>query len=163
MITVQQEIQIRQLRNQGSGYKKIAALLNLTRDSVRYYCKKNSLDSPCDVFMPKPSRIPEYNEKCKYCGANLEQPKTGRKRYFCCGVCRDTWWKENRAMIHQNSNSVYHFTCKRCGKEFTAYGNSNRQYCSRECYIGKRYWDGKKPTGTIAGSDKAEPVVTLLY
>ncbi|RXM53885.1 RNA polymerase subunit sigma-70, partial [Clostridium tetani] len=27
-----------------------------------------------------------------------------------------------------------------CGKEFSAYGNKNRKYCSHNCYIRDRFW-----------------------
>jgi len=33
-------------------------------------------------------------------------------------------------------------TCARCGKEFTSYGNKNRKYCSHDCYIKARFWEG---------------------
>ena len=36
--------QITYLRCKGLGYKSIALLLNISRENVRYYCKKHGLD-----------------------------------------------------------------------------------------------------------------------
>ena len=83
---------------------------------------------------------------CRYCGSELTQPKTGRKKQFCCDVCRRKWWNQNRNQISRNPSAIYTYTCKRCGKEFTAYGNSHRQYCCYECFISDRYWGGETPT-----------------
>ena len=38
--------------------------------------------------------------------------------------------------------AVYTFTCQECGKEFTAYGNAKRKYCSHSCYIAARFKGG---------------------
>ena len=36
----------------------------------------------------------------------------------------------------------YEFTCVRCHKTFTAYGNKGRKYCCHECYVADRYYGG---------------------
>ena len=144
MVTALQEEQIRQLRKQGSGYRQIGRKLNLSRDTVRNTCRKYEIDSGQTVLRDKCQLLGNDN-KCRYCGASIEQAKTGRKRHFCSSVCRDTWWKENRDKIHQSPEAIYGFVCKTCGKEFTAYGNQNRKYCSRECFAIDRFWGGQKP------------------
>lgn len=156
MITLLQQKQVRELRRQGAGYKKIASQLNLSRDSVRNYCRGIYPVDTGDLY----KSAENYNE-CKNCGALLEQPKIGRKRKFCCAGCRDKWWKENRDKIRKNPDAIYSFECRRCGKEFTAYGNANRQYCSHDCYIGERYWGGKRPNETIKIDMSRRPRVTL--
>ena len=40
-----QSKQIREFRMKGVGYKAIASVLGLSRDSVRNYCKSHGLDS----------------------------------------------------------------------------------------------------------------------
>ena len=42
-MTEQQKLMIAELRNNGIGYQTIADQLSLSRDQVRYYCKRNSL------------------------------------------------------------------------------------------------------------------------
>lgn len=39
-----QEKQIRDLRLQGTGYRAIASVVDLSRDIVRNYCKSHGLD-----------------------------------------------------------------------------------------------------------------------
>ena len=43
-MTLDEKEKIRELRLKGTGYKGIASLLGLTRDSVRGFCKRNGLD-----------------------------------------------------------------------------------------------------------------------
>ena len=100
---------------------------------------------------------------CRYCGSFLKQPKTGRKRHFCNDTCRRKWWNDNRDKIRQSAGSIYGFTCKRCGKQFTAYGNPHRQYCSHECYISDRFWEGEQPVKTMdIDLENTKPVIRML-
>lgn len=41
-----------------------------------------------------------------------------------------------------NKKAVYTHTCAGCGREFTAYGNARRKYCSHACYINHRFGGG---------------------
>lgn len=43
ILTEQQKLMIAELRNNGIGYQTIADQLSLSKDQVRYYCKRNSL------------------------------------------------------------------------------------------------------------------------
>ena len=43
-MTDEQTAQIQELRIQGKGYKTIAAMVGLSRDIVRNYCKANGLE-----------------------------------------------------------------------------------------------------------------------
>lgn len=43
ILTEQQKLMIAELRNNGIGYQTIADQLSLSRDQVRYYCKRNNL------------------------------------------------------------------------------------------------------------------------
>jgi len=145
MVTVLQEEQIKLLRAQGAGYRQIANRLNLPRDAVRYYCKANNLNGHREAAKANIQCVMTDDSVCSCCGKRLIQPKTGRKRRFCCEACRRKWWNQNRDKIRESPEAIYGFTCKRCGKEFTAYGNSHRQYCSHECYLSDRFWDGVLP------------------
>lgn len=163
MVTALQQEQIRRLRSQGAGYRQIAGLLNLDREDVRYCCKKLGLDGKNTIEVPEAAPVKEPDtEICKYCGSELIQPQTGRKKQFCCDACRRKWWNQNRSQIQQNPTSIYGYTCKRCGKEFTAYGNSHRQYCCYECFISDRYWGGKTPTKTKVIAQNTVPTVVMI-
>ena len=128
MVTALQEEQIRLLRSQGVGYRQIANQLNLSRDAVRYYCKANNLNGQGEAVQANIQRIMTDDTVCSYCGELLVQPKTGRKRRFCCEACRRKWWGQNRDKIRKGTGAIYGFTCKRCGKEFTAYWRVAKGY-----------------------------------
>ena len=99
MVTTLQEEQIRQLRSQGVGYRQIANQLNLSRDTVRNYCKANNLNGYREAVQANIQRMLEDDEVCTYCGSLLEQPRTGRKKHFCNDTCRRKWWNQNRDKI----------------------------------------------------------------
>lgn len=163
MLTELQQEQIRQLRSQGVGYREIGNQLNLNRDEVRYFCKKRNLNGHREAVQANLEIMLENGMMCKFCGAFLTQPHTGRKRHFCNDECRRKWWNQNRDKIRKRPSAIYGFTCKRCGKEFTAYGNSHRQYCSHECFISDRYWDGEQPTkSTRIDVQNAVPTVVMI-
>jgi DNA-binding CsgD family transcriptional regulator len=44
VMTDEQKEKIKQMRQQGIGYKQIANEIGLSRDSVRGYCRKHGLD-----------------------------------------------------------------------------------------------------------------------
>ena len=97
----------------------------------------------------KPVRVPRWenedNTVCQYCGKKLLNAKTGRKKRFCCEECRRKWWKDNRDKQKQGEDAIYTIKCACCGKEFKSYANPKRKYCSHECYISAKYYDGKPP------------------
>lgn len=110
--------------------------------------------------------VPRWNEdseKCSYCGKELIQPVTGRKKRFCDYECRRLWWNQNRDKVEESPGAIYEFTCKCCGKKFTAYGNKNRQYCSHACYINYRFFNGKRPDDYGDITDyTGDPKIALL-
>lgn len=142
-MTQEQQEQIRELRRKGTGYRNIAAETGIPRDTVRSFCKRNGLDG----YASEMGKAGEEG-RCRYCGKALEQPPTGRKRKFCSDDCRREWWKRHPEKIERKQESFYPQTCRYCGKEFLAYGNKGRRYCSRGCYIRDRFWreeDGREP------------------
>ena len=58
-------------------------------------------------------------------------------RKFCSDACRTAWWNSHPDCVDRKA--VYAYTCAHCGKPFTAYGNKERKYCSRNCYISDRF------------------------
>ena len=70
---------------------------------------------------------------CRYCGKPIAQPRGKRAKKFCSSACRMSWWNSHQEQI--NKKAYYRLVCQHCGKEFESYGNKNRKYCCRECYI----------------------------
>ena len=60
---------------------------------------------------------------CKYCGAEFEAKRSDAK--FCSAKCR----MANKREQQKPTKKI----CPVCGAEFV--GNSNKLYCSRECYL----------------------------
>lgn len=131
---------IRELRLKGMGYKAIANLLGITRDSVRGFCKRNGIDGEsCVVALNVDEKI-KRNLLCVCCGKPIKQKHQGRTRRFCSDECRRKWWNENQDKRNEKETAIYKYTCPYCGKEFSVYGNKKRKYCSHNCYIKDRFW-----------------------
>ncbi len=125
-MTDSQKKQIRDLREQGMGYKKIAAAIGISVNSVKSLCRRDAA---------KPEPVYESEIKCPQCGKVVSQES--RKRRFCSPECRTRWWNSHLNLVKRKA--FYEFTCKTCGKPFIAYGNADRKYCSRDCYFKERY------------------------
>lgn len=119
---MQKENEIIALQKQGLGYRKIATVLGLSPNSVKYYCRRNPY-------------IPD-EAKCPQCGKRLVNTPHKREKKFCSDKCRLAWWNSHPELI--NRKAIYHLTCAHCGKPFDAYGKANKKYCSRACYADAR-------------------------
>ena len=111
-------MEIMKFRQQGLGYRRIAAVTGYSLNTVKSVCR----------------RAAEQQEEkvCLQCGAKVEQPPHRKEKKFCSDKCRLAWWKAHPEAV--NRKSVYHFTCAQCGQPFDSYGNDHRKYCSRACY-----------------------------
>ena len=139
-MTESEKQQIQELRLEGMGYKAIAAIMGMTRDRVRSYCKRNGLGGGAQVVVLNVEERIKNHQLCTCCKKPLKQKGRGWARKFCSEDCRRTWWKENAQARKRNETAVYHFTCHQCGKDFSVYGNRKRKYCCHDCYINSRYW-----------------------
>ncbi|MBQ7765910.1 MAG: RNA polymerase subunit sigma-70 [Lachnospiraceae bacterium] len=135
-MTEYQRDQIVAMRKEGIGYHSIGVALGLTRDTVRNFCKGHQLAG----YGKKIKMHLQEGKTCMYCGKLIQQPETGRKRKFCSEKCRRAWWKGHQECIKRGEGALYIFKCECCGKDFVAYGNAKRKYCSHECYIKARFW-----------------------
>ena len=129
-MTDAQKTQIAELRMQGNGYKKIAQLTGISVDTVKSYCRRN------------PIRVEEPQAEvqgctCLCCGASISQIARQKPKKFCSDRCRNKWWNAHLDLAKRKAN--YDFTCQFCGRQFSAYGNKNRKYCSHSCYIEDRF------------------------
>lgn len=138
-MTEEQKLQIRKLRQQGLGYQAIGKMVNLTRDSVRSYCKNHGLQGVrLAVEMNTKERI-KNGEACAYCAGPIKKAKTGRPARFCCEVCRRSYWKAHRDEGKKSEKATYTMECKYCHKIFESYGNKTRKYCCHAHYVLDRY------------------------
>lgn len=136
----EQRARIVELRGMGLGYKSIAKELDLTRDTVKGYCKRQHLNGPKEVVRLNVQIMNEDKSLCPQCKALIKQPMgRGRRKRFCCEACRRKWWND-----HPDQGSklatFYKYTCPHCGVAFSCYANKTRKYCSHQCYIKSRFW-----------------------
>ena len=137
-MTDAQAAQIKEQRLKGMGYRAIADALGLSRDIVRNHCKAKGMGGYVAATVRNMQERAEHSGICICCGKKIEQQGNGRPRKFCSEKCRRQWWKTHPE--EGNQKAMYTQVCARCGKEFTAYGNNHRKYCSHDCYIKARFW-----------------------
>ncbi|MCD7726406.1 MAG: helix-turn-helix domain-containing protein [Clostridiales bacterium] len=130
-MTEDQKSRIKTLRENGVGYVRIAQTLGLSQNTVSSYCRRNGLAG---------TKPPAGQHLCRYCGCPVEQTKGRKEKKFCSDSCRMKWWNSHLDKVNRKAN--YEFICPHCKKTFTAYGNSNRKYCSHECYVADRFGGG---------------------
>ena len=70
-----QKADIIRLRSEGQSFGKIAAVLELSVNTVKSFCSRN-----------KDSRL------CYCCGTPIIQPPHTRQKKFCSNRCRMKWW-----------------------------------------------------------------------
>lgn len=115
-MTNDEKKKILKLRDDGFGYKAIAAQTSINVSTIRKFLKtKGKL---VDVY------------KCEYCGLPFSNPLNRHKR-FCSDSCRVSWWN-NHKKESMHKKKVPYF-CKECGKLFFDYEFKDRKYCSRRC------------------------------
>ena len=122
-MTDAQKRSIDDLRQQVFGYMKIGQMLGISDNTVRSYCRR--------------SRLPSGAVLCPQCGKPVKRTLGRKPRKFCSDSCRTAWWNSHLDQV--NRKAVYQFVCASCGKEFSAYGNARRKYCSRACYTAHRF------------------------
>lgn len=128
-MTNQQKEQIRTMRLQGVGYIKIGKSLGISNNTVRSFCRRNGLGDKSKNAVA-----------CKQCGKLIKNIPEQKPKKFCSDSCRNTWWNEHRDCVNRKAN--YEYICICCGRNFTAYGNNHRKYCSHACYITDRFRKG---------------------
>lgn len=127
-MTNEQREKIKSLRKEGWGYKKIAAELCISENSIKSFCKRNQLTGNAEKATD-PKR--KDSNLCLSCGILVTQTPGYRARKYCSDRCRINWWNKHQpAPGRMNTHS---FTCTACGVQFVAYGKRERKYCSRSC------------------------------
>ena len=135
-MTEAQQRQIRNLRAEGFGYKRIAEQLSVSENTIKTYCRRNGLGGNQANARGTSKHV------CLYCGVEVKQNAGRKEKKFCSDKCRNKWWNANLDRV--NRKAVYEYVCSCCKKPFTAYGNAHRKYCSHQCYIKDRFGGGKR-------------------
>lgn len=141
-MTNEQKAVVESLRSQGLGYKRIAAQTGISANTVKSYLRKNALmpvEQTAPVVIPEPVMETAADGQfiCRCCGKPVAQNPGRKEKKFCSDACRTRWWNSHLDLVKRKA--IYHFTCPTCGREFTAYGNAHRKYCSHSCYIEDRF------------------------
>lgn len=120
-MTDEQKRTVEELRANGVSYTKIGALLGLSANTIKSFCRRRDTDK---LF-------------CRNCGKALEQIPKQKAKSFCSDWCRRNWWHSHRDRIRKRA--LYCIRCANCGRHFESYGNKTRKYCSHACYIADRF------------------------
>ena len=134
-MTTEQREKIYDMRRKGYGYKTIAAAVGLSKDTVKSYCQRNNLGEQFirNIYV-------QDKNSCPQCGGPVGQSSGTKPKRFCSSRCRLRWWHDHPELMKRAT--FYDFRCANCGKVFSAYGNKNRKYCSRDCYFAARFGKG---------------------
>lgn len=137
-MTNDQKYMIDFLRSEGLGYKKIAAQIGISENTVKSYIRRSSSEPESK----KTEEIiePAAQHTCLCCGRPVQQNPGRKEKKFCCDKCRNQYWNSHLDQVKRKA--IYIFTCPSCGKTFSAYGNANRKYCSHACYVATRFGGG---------------------
>ena len=79
-MTEQQAKQIREMREQGIGYRSIALTVGLSRDIVRNFCKSRGLSGYGSALTKNIQEQVMLGKACLYCGKEMKQLDTGRPK-----------------------------------------------------------------------------------
>ena len=149
-MTIEEKNTIESLRSQGYGYKKIASETGISEGTVKsYFHRTKKLGTAPTVQIRKTNspieqKRPAYNsvveKPCLFCGKPVAQNPGRREKKFCSDSCRSLWWNRHKYTVPRKSNRT--FICQSCGAEFSAYGATDRKYCSHACYIHGRFHGG---------------------
>lgn len=124
-MTEAEKLRIHKLRQDGQGYKKIAAALGLPVNSVKTYLRRH----------PSDGEVPAGPDLCETCGKPITQVLHRKRKRFCSDSCRLSWW--NAHPDKGVKRTLHTFTCAQCGQSFQSPARV-RRYCSRACFAAAR-------------------------
>ena len=134
-MTITEKNLIDTYRSRGLGCTEIAHALNLSVNTVKSYCRRNSIrasDAPRRPAEKAKAQRSEEN-RCRQCGAVLQQTAHRKARQFCSDACRLQWWHANPHASAGADEKI----CPACRMRFTT--NRSQKYCSHACYIASRF------------------------
>jgi DNA-directed RNA polymerase subunit RPC12/RpoP len=133
----QKKEQILALRGSGESCANIAGKLGLSVNTVKSFCRRNCVHMEAKAATNVAATITDNKNACPYCGKKITLVSGRKPKKFCSDECRVRWWNSHAEQVKRKA--VYQFKCAACGREFTAYGNANRRYCSHACYCADRF------------------------
>lgn len=134
-MTDAQKEMILDMRQAGHGYKKIAAALGLSTNTVKSFFRRNEPAKSNASEIQSIITNNAFSEQCSQCGVPVSQVVGRKKRRFCSSACRNAWWNAHRAS--PGRKSVRSIVCGGCGNAF--YSNEpSRRFCSHACYVAHR-------------------------
>ena len=113
---------INNMRLKGYSVATISKVLGMPYNTVKSHIRRNP-DIP-------------GTSVCLQCGKPVKQPGGRKEKKFCSDRCRMAYWNGNQDKVKKQA--YYTLICQYCGKEFTSYGNKNRKFCCRACYLDSR-------------------------
>ena len=102
-MNAEQKDQIRQLHSSDLSYKKIAAQLGLSVNTVASFCKRQRGSESCP--------------HCPQCGRSVVQTPHRKPKRFCSTQCHNTWWNHHAV----SGNGKLQQLCPICKEPFFAY------------------------------------------
>jgi endogenous inhibitor of DNA gyrase (YacG/DUF329 family) len=132
-MTKQELLIMNKMRLQGKSPSEIAWALGISVNTVRSHIRRHP-----ELEGGKP---------CKNCGRAISALPGRKEKLFCSDRCRMIWWNSHREQVQKKA--YYRLTCSYCGKEFESYGNQNRKFCCRDCYLCSRRSPNLPETGAV--------------
>ena len=133
-MTDNQKENILEMRRMGFSYRHAAITLGLKAGTVKSFCLRMERKGQ------SAAHDPDQGICCKQCGKPIEQVAKRKRKLFCSKACCQQWWNSHLYLVKRTAKAWHRFSCAHCGKDFTAYGNAERKYCSHDCYIQERYY-----------------------
>ena len=121
-MTNEQTIMIYRLMEEGMGYRKIAAEMDLSVNTVKSWCRRHPYEK-------------KKTGSCLMCGKVISSTPHKKERKFCSDKCRYAWWS-----AHPEKRKIktgYKHVCLNCGREFTN-NRISAFYCCRKCFADAR-------------------------
>ena len=131
-MTQEQQQEIRRLRAMGEGYKRIGAILNLSVNTVKSFCRRDREEDK--------RLIADQHDDCVVClrcGQPLVLIPGRKRRLFCSDACRVAYWRTQAKPKEQPRR------CLNCGRMLPG-NDSRRKYCDHACYIEHRFGGRRK-------------------
>ena len=129
-MTQEQQQEIRRLRDMGEGYKRIGAILNLSVNTVKSFCRRDREEDKPPIEDQQDDCV-----VCLRCGQPLVLIPGRNRRLICSDACRVAYWRTQAKPKEQPRR------CLNCGRLLLG-NNSRRKYCDHACYIEHRFGEG---------------------
>ena len=140
VMTKEQREQVRRLRAQGKGYKRIGGMLGIPVGTVKSFCRREAGEMPPapdgDGVERMPQALEQAGHVCPQCAKPVVRIPGRKKRVFWSDACRAASW---RRQVRTGSGLS---RCAGCGEPL--YGHDRyRKFCSHACYIHSRFGKGE--------------------